>query len=66
MIPKLNFRHEHNPAHAPDHMISSVVGPSLTIPFRDGKLRLGTWQSVLLVERNGPRERDLVVTAISA
>ena len=64
MIPKMNFRHQHNPAHAPDHMISSILGPSLTIPFREGKLKLGTWQSVLLVERNGPRERDLVVTVI--
>jgi secondary thiamine-phosphate synthase enzyme len=66
IIPKISFRHEHNPAHAPDHMISSILGPSLTIPFRDGKLKLGTWQSVLLVERNGPRERDLVVTIIPA
>ncbi len=64
MIPKINFRHEHNPAHAPDHMVSSVLGPSLTIPFRDGKLRLGRWQSILLVERNGPRERDLVITVL--
>ena len=66
MIPKISFRHEHNPTHAPDHMISSILGPSLTIPFREGKLRLGAWQSVLLVERNGPRERDLVVTVVPA
>jgi secondary thiamine-phosphate synthase enzyme len=66
MIPKINFRHEHNPAHAPDHMISSILGPVLTIPFREGKLKLGKWQSVLLVERNGPRERDIVVTVIPA
>jgi secondary thiamine-phosphate synthase enzyme len=66
MIPKISFRHEHNPAHAPDHMISSILGPTLTIPFREGKLKLGTWQSVLLVERNGPREREIVVTVIAA
>jgi secondary thiamine-phosphate synthase enzyme len=66
MIPKINFRHEHNPAHAPDHMISSILGPTLTIPFKEGKLKLGTWQSVLLVERNGPREREIVVTVIAA
>lgn len=66
MIPKINFRHEHDPAHAPDHMISSILGPALTIPFREGKLKLGKWQSVLLVERNGPREREIVVTVIAA
>jgi secondary thiamine-phosphate synthase enzyme len=66
VIPKINFRHEHDPAHAPDHMISSILGPALTIPFREGKLKLGKWQSVLLVERNGPREREIVVTVIAA
>lgn len=65
IIPKIRFRHEHDPSHAPDHMISSLVGASLTIPIIDGKLRLGTWQSVLLVECSGPRKREVVVTVIS-
>ena len=66
IIPKINFRHGHDPSHAPDHMISSIVGASLTVPLRNGKLRLGTWQRVLLVECNGPREREIVVTALPA
>ena len=64
MIPGINFRHGHDPSHAPDHMISSIVGASLTIPLRNGRLHLGTWQRVLLVESNGPREREIVVTAL--
>jgi secondary thiamine-phosphate synthase enzyme len=64
LIPKIKFRHEHDPSHAPDHMISSILGPSVTIPIRGGKLQLGTWQSVLLVECNGPRERNVVVTVV--
>ena len=66
MIPKINFRHGHDPSHAPDHMISSIVGAGLTVPLRNGRLRLGTWQRVLLVECNGPREREIMVTALPA
>ena len=66
IIPNIKFRHHHDPSHAPDHMISSIVGASLTIPISGGKLQLGTWQSVLLVESNGPRERKVVVTVVEA
>jgi secondary thiamine-phosphate synthase enzyme len=64
MIPPVRFRHAHDPQHAPDHMISSIIGPSLTVPIRSGKLLLGTWQRVLFVETNGPRNRTVVLTAI--
>ena len=66
MIPKIDFRHGHDPSHAWSHMASSILGPSLTVPVSSGKLVLGTWQSVLLVELDGPRERDLHVTFISS
>jgi secondary thiamine-phosphate synthase enzyme len=65
MIPEIKFRHAHDPSHAPDHMISSILGPSLTVPVRGGKLHLGTWQRVLLVECNGPREREIVLTVVA-
>jgi secondary thiamine-phosphate synthase enzyme len=65
MIPHIRFRHAHNPEHAPDHMISSILGPSLTVPVHNGKLMLGTWQRVLLVECDGPREREIVVTVVT-
>lgn len=65
IIPNIKFRHHHDPSHAPDHMISSIVGASLTIPISKGALQLGTWQSVLLVESNGPRERKIVVTVLA-
>jgi len=64
LIPDIRFRHAHDPSHAPDHMISSILGPSLMLPIHNGKLMLGTWQRVLLVECNGPRERDVSVTTI--
>src|SRR6266403_227329 len=64
IIPDIKFRHHHDPSHAPDHMISSIVGASVSIPIDGGKLHLGTWQRVLLVECNGPRERKVVITVL--
>lgn len=62
MIPKLDYRHPHDPAHAPDHILSALIGPSLTVPIERGKLALGTWQRVVLFEFSGPRERTIQVT----
>ena len=61
IIPQIRFRHAHDPSHAWSHMAASLIGASLTLPVMDGELRLGTWQSVLLIELDGPRERQLVV-----
>jgi len=62
MIPKLKYRHPHNPAHVPAHLASSIIGPSTTLPVDDGKLVLGTWQRVILIELDGPQERQLHIT----
>ena len=64
IIPRIRFQHAHNPAHAWSHMASSILGPSLTVPVSAGKVVLGTWQSVMLVELVGPRERTVHVTLI--
>ena len=64
MIPRIQFRHAHDPSHAWSHMASSILGPSLTIPVSAGKLVLGTWQSVMLVELDGPREREVHVMLV--
>ena len=65
MIPKIQFRHGHDPSHGWSHMASSILGPSLVVPIADGKLVLGTWQSVLLIELDGPREREVCINLIS-
>jgi secondary thiamine-phosphate synthase enzyme len=62
MIPKLRYRHPHDPGHVPDHILSAVIGTSIALPFERGKLLLGTWQRVVLIELDGPREREVVVT----
>lgn len=66
IIPSIRFRHAHDPSHAWSHMAASILGPSLTLPIVDGRLALGTWQSVMLVELDGPRERSVYVTLLPA
>lgn len=71
------YRHPHDPSHAPDHILSSLIGASLTLPIENGKLVLGTWQRVVLIEFDGPparpeplrrgkgpRERQIIITLI--
>lgn len=44
------------------HVRAALLGPSLTIPFVDGQLTLGTWQQIIYVDfDNRPRQRKLVV-----
>ncbi len=62
MVPKLRYRHPHNPEHVPDHILSTMLGTSLALPAEAGRLILGTWQRVVLVELDGPRSRELVLT----
>jgi secondary thiamine-phosphate synthase enzyme len=61
MLPDIEYRHSHNPEHTPDHILSSLIGPSLTLFFNNSELQLGTWQRIVLCEFDGPRERELLV-----
>ena len=65
LIPRIRFRHAHDPSHAWSHMAASLLGPSLTIPVSEGKLVLGTWQAAMLVELDGPRDRLVHVSILS-
>ena len=47
------------------HVRAALVGPSLTIPFVDGALTLGTWQQILLLEFDTrPRRREIVIQIV--
>ena len=62
MMPRLRYRHPHDPEHVPDHILSSMIGTSISIPFEHRRFVLGTWQRVILVELDGPRDRELVLS----
>lgn len=47
------WRHEHgSPGHGRDHVLPAFVSPSVTIPVVAGRMTLGTWQSVVLIDTN--------------
>jgi secondary thiamine-phosphate synthase enzyme len=62
LVPKLKYRHPHDPAHVPDHILSSLIGTSLLVPVKSGEPLLGQWQRIILVELDGPRRREIAIT----
>ena len=61
IMPKLHYRHPHNPSHVVDHILTSMIGTSITLPITEGHLDVGIWQRVIIVELDGPRDREVVV-----
>ena len=51
--PEDRYRHRHGATgHGRDHLLPVFVSPSLSIPVEDGRLLLGTWQSVVVIDPN--------------
>lgn len=60
LVPEFAFRHLHDgPEHAKSHILGALLGPSLCLGIEEGRPVLGTWQSIFLVELEGPRERKV-------
>lgn len=55
------WSHDQLDGNADSHLRAMLIGPSVTIAVSDGDLDVGTWQSVLLVECDGPRTRTVDV-----
>lgn len=53
----------HSEGNAAAHLKASMMGSSVHVMVEDGRLMLGTWQAVYLCEFDGPRTRDVWVTA---
>jgi secondary thiamine-phosphate synthase enzyme len=64
LLPQKQWRHPHDPAHAPDHLLSSIIGPDAAVPYETGKLLLGSWQRIILIEFDGPRERTVRISVL--
>ena len=64
LIPRGKWRHDKLDGNADAHIKSSILGPSETIPIKNNQLQLGTWQSPMLVELDGPRNRKVIVSII--
>ncbi len=63
LVPGGRWRHDRIDDNGAAHIKAGLVGPSETIPVREGKLLLSTWQNVFLCDFDGPRKvRQVVVT----
>lgn len=55
------WRHRHgSPGHGADHVLPLLAPPSLTVPVVAGRMTLGTWQSIALLDPNGDNSRRRV------
>lgn len=66
LVPSGKWLHDKIDNNASAHIKSSILNSSLTIPFENKKLLLGRWQAVMLVEFDGPRNRNIITTIIKS
>jgi secondary thiamine-phosphate synthase enzyme len=61
------WRHRHgSPGHGADHVLPLLAPPSVTIPVHDGRLLLGTWQSVALLDTNVDQDARTVILSFAS
>lgn len=69
LIPK-NFDYEHNKTaidnrpNAHSHLRSMLINSSETIPFKNGKMLLGVWQTIFFIELDGPRQNRKIIVEV--
>jgi len=63
IVPDDDYEHDRIDDNAAAHLRALVLGQSVTVPITDGRPDLGTWQSILFVECDGPRTRRVRVVA---
>lgn len=61
VVPDEGHAHDALDGNADSHLRATLVGSDVSVPVEDGELSLGTWQSVLFVECDGPRSRTVEV-----
>jgi secondary thiamine-phosphate synthase enzyme len=66
LLPQHGMGFRHGEENSDAHIKTSLVGTSVTVPFHDGELQLGRWQGIFLCEFDGGRERQVVMTLLSA
>ena len=60
LIPQHGMGFRHGQENSDAHIKANLAGPSVTVPFADGKLLLGRWQGIFLCEFDRGRERKVV------
>ncbi len=65
LIPQREDYYRHAEGNSDSHVKTSLVGNSVTVLVEAGKLLLGRWQGVYFCEFDGPRDREMIVKAVS-
>lgn len=63
MAPR-SYPYKHMEGNADAHIKSILTGCSVSVPFSKEKVNLGTWQGIFLMEFDGPREREVIITLV--
>lgn len=59
------YKHNQTWGNGKSHVRATLMGPSITVPFKEGKLLLGRWQQIVVLDFDVPsRKRDVVVTLV--
>jgi secondary thiamine-phosphate synthase enzyme len=66
LIPQHGMGFKHGEQNSDAHIKASLVGPSVSVPFAEGRLLLGRWQGIFLCEFDGPRSREVILQVLSA
>ena len=66
LIPQHGMGFRHGEENSDAHIKATLVGSSVTVPFKDGELLLGRWQGIFLCEFDGGRERQVIMTILPA
>ncbi|OGD86903.1 hypothetical protein A2Z23_01405 [Candidatus Curtissbacteria bacterium RBG_16_39_7] len=64
LVPPKAYKHNLIDNNAQAHILSSLIGTSITLPIEDGRLVRGTWQNIFFVELDGPRAHREVILKI--
>ncbi len=65
LVPRnAGYKHDRIDSNADAHLKASLLGNSVVVPVEDGRLMLGTWQRILFIEFDGPRNRRVYVRVV--
>ncbi|MTK63676.1 MAG: YjbQ family protein [Methanobacterium sp.] len=58
------YNHDRIDNNADSHLRSLLLGNDVSVPVENGRMELGTWQSIFFIELDGPRTRNITVTVL--
>jgi secondary thiamine-phosphate synthase enzyme len=64
LVPEGKWRHDKVDNNGAAHIKSAIIGPSETVPVKNGELLLGTWQDIMLADFDGPKQRKVIVEIV--